>query len=287
LTQNRGHLPVSRPGVRPSGRGRRGGGLLLGSRLLPFDVGIAAAAFLNFIGLCSHISLHSLQTAFVYARNMKSWFRWFNIYLALAGVFLAPGCASDKSQLKAGKKELSTIRLYLEASRADVGIAGKVLVTRAKYPYYVEREPFLTEADAIKVRLVDDPGSEANRSYAIQLLFDDHATLLLDMITTANKGRHIVVFSQYPKPGYKPPKEKRKSHADEDDEDMAPEKPPQPSPVSSNGPPQSAWLAAVLIRERNANGIFRFTPDAPHEVGERIVRGLKNVIAATRKQNKF
>jgi hypothetical protein len=50
---------------------------------------------------------------------------------------------------------------------------------------------------------------------------------------------------------------------------------------------QSAWLAAVLIRERNANGVFRFSPDASHEEGARIVRGLKNVIAVNKKKDKF
>jgi hypothetical protein len=43
-------------------------------------------------------------------------------------------------------------------------------------------------------------------------------------------------------------------------------------------PRSAAWLAAVKIRDRNATGIFRFTPDASHDEGARIVRGLKNVI---------
>ena len=41
----------------------------------------------------------------------------------------------------------------------------------------------------------------------------------------------------------------------------------------------SAWLAAVLIRERDPSGIFRFSPDASRDETARIVRGLKNVIA--------
>ncbi len=216
---------------------------------------------------------------------MKSWFRWFNIYLALAGVFLASGCASDPVK-KLRHKEVSTIRLYLEASRADSANAGKVLVTRQAFPFYIEREPFLTEADLSKVMLINDPGPD--HSYAIQLLFDDHATLLLDMTTTANKGRHIVVFSQFPKPGYKPPKEKHNKHAAEEEDDMmGPEKLPEAQPKSPGEPPQSAWLAAVLIRERNTSGMFRFTPDASHEVGARIVRGLRNVIAVNKKKESF
>ncbi|MGA2176539.1 MAG: hypothetical protein ABSH38_16305 [Verrucomicrobiota bacterium] len=214
---------------------------------------------------------------------MKSWFRWFNIYLALAGVFLASGCAGDKSAGIHGKKELSTIRLYLEENRADTTSTGTVLVTRQQFPMVIDREPFLTEADLSKAMLIDDPGPDG--SYAIQLLFNEHGTLLLDMTTTANKGRHIVVFSQFPKPGYKPPKAQRKPHSSDDD--MGEEQPPEAQPTAPNEPRQSAWLAAVLIRGRNANGIFRFAPDASHEEGARIVRGLKNVIAANKKSDKF
>jgi hypothetical protein len=215
---------------------------------------------------------------------MKSWFRWFNIYLALAGVFLAPGCSSDNPAGIHGKKELSTIRLYLEENRADTTSTGTVLVTRAQFPMVIDREPFLTEADLSKAMLIDDPGPDG--SYAIQLLFDSHGTLLLDMTTTANKGRHIVVFSQFPKPGFKSPKAQRRPHSSDDD-DMGEEQPPEAQPTAPNEPRQAAWLAAVLIRGRNANGMFRFTPDASHEEGARIVRGLKNVIAANKRKDKF
>jgi hypothetical protein len=215
---------------------------------------------------------------------MKTWFRRFNIYFALAAVFLAAGCSSIRNVTKS-KKEQTTIRLYLESSRADSGSIGKVLVTRKKDPFMVEREPFLTEADVIKAVLVDDPGGDG--SYSIQVAFNDHGTLLLDMITTGSKGKHIIVFSQFPIPGQKQPKPpKQKKHSDDDDDDTS-QPPPAPPPETPGKPRQSGWLAAVLIRDRNSSGIFRFTPDASHDEGARIVRGLKNVIAESKRAEKM
>jgi hypothetical protein len=43
----------------------RGGGFFLQSRFFAFDVGEAALAFFDFVGLCAHISLHCSQIAFV------------------------------------------------------------------------------------------------------------------------------------------------------------------------------------------------------------------------------
>jgi hypothetical protein len=236
--------------------------------------------------LCFPINLYlSSQNCFVYGRNMKTWFRRFNIYLALAAVFPAGGCFSAMHEVTHSKKEQTTIRLYLEGARADSGTIGKVMVTRQKIPFMINREPFLTEADVTKAVLIDDPGGDG--SYSIQLAFNDHGTLLMDMITTGNKGKHIIVFSQFPIPGQKQPKPPKKKHSDDDDDNDADQPPPAPPPEAPGKPRQSGWLTAVLIRDRNSTGIFRFTPDASHEEGTRIIRGLKNVIAESKRAEKM
>jgi hypothetical protein len=215
---------------------------------------------------------------------MKSCFHKFNIYLALASLFLAAGCASKRASF--AKQEQSTMRLYLEGNRKDLSGTGTVLVTSNRYPVTIERAPFLTEADLRQATMVEEPGP--NGGYSIELVFNDHGALMLDMLTTANKGRHIVVFSQFPHPGYKPPKEPKKSKKDEFDnenkmEDLQATLPAQQPELEEPGQPRaSAWLAAYLIRERDASGIFRFSPDASREETKRIVRGLKNVIAYER-----
>jgi hypothetical protein len=212
---------------------------------------------------------------------MKSRHRSFNIYFALVCLALAGGCAAIREIKKATgpKKEQSTIRLYLEGQKADRTTAGAVLVTSNKFLYTIQREPFLTEGDLSNASIVDDPGGDG--SYSIQLRFNDHGTLLLDMYTTDNKGRHIIIFSQFPQPGYKAPKAKKKADGS-DDADLVETSKPEPPGT----PRWSGWLAAVLIRDRISNGLFRFTPDASREEGLRIVRGLKNVIAEGKKSDK-
>jgi hypothetical protein len=215
---------------------------------------------------------------------MKTWFDRFNIYLSIAAVFAANGCASVRHEVTHSKKEQTTLRLYLEGSRPDVGNLGKVQVTRQKDIFMVDREPFLTEADVTKAVLVDDPSGDG--TFSIQVAFNDHGTLLLDMITTGNKGKHIIVFSQFPIPGQKQPKVQKHKHNENDDDD-SPEPPPAPPPEKPGQPRQSGWLTATLIRNRNSSGIFQFTPDASRDEGARIVRGLKTVIAESKLAQKM
>jgi hypothetical protein len=219
---------------------------------------------------------------------MKNWPRSFNIYFLLLLLSLTLGCAVERlvSSGGHGKKEQSTIRLYLEGQHSDPNGSANVLVTRQKLRYTIERDPFLTEADLSKAMLVDDPSGDG--TFAIELAFNDHGTLLLDMMTSANRGRHIIIFSQFPPAGYKTPKEHKKKDSDDDLMEVpVPKAEPPPSDTHTNAPRQSAWLTAVLIRERYTSGIFRFTPDATKEESLRIVRGLHNVIAAAKKDDQL
>ncbi|MGA2543479.1 MAG: hypothetical protein ABSG78_18165 [Verrucomicrobiota bacterium] len=184
---------------------------------------------------------------------MKSCLRSFNIYL-LAAAALAGGCSSNHFSMR---KEYSTLRVYLEG---PPGESSLVYVTRAKTPMYVGAEPFLTEEDVSKARLVDNPDG----TFDIQVTFNDHGGLVLDMTTTSNRGRHLVIFSHFPPKGWKQPQE---SGADSVEK-------PEP------GKPRVAgWLAAPLIRTGLSNGSLKFTPDASHDEAERIVRGLNNMVS--------
>ena len=188
----------------------------------------------------------------------------FNIYLALALALVCAGCKTRA--LRPDKKELSTIRLFLGSKSASGG-TGEILVTRQKIPLNLEPEPFLTEEDLVKAAVVDYPDG----TFAIQLQFNQHGALVLDMTTVENKGKLIAVFSQFPALA----KQKKQSAS-------APA-----STASEEGKPRtSAWLGAVLIRSRTESGSFRFTPDASHVEAERIVRGLNNLVAEVNKKNK-
>jgi hypothetical protein len=211
---------------------------------------------------------------------MKSCFHKFNIYLALASLLLAAGCASKDKDF--AKQEQSTIRLYLEGNRADVASTGTVLVTRNKYPYTIERGPFIKEDDLASVELIDDAGP--NGGYYIELDLTRHGALKMMEYTIPNKGKHIIVYAQFPPKGYKEPKPIKPKKGDLPAEEQYQESIPaqRPELVKSGEPRTSAYLAAVLIRQGDESGIFRFSPDASHDEAARIVRGLRNVIAHER-----
>ena len=169
---------------------------------------------------------------------MKIWPRSFNIYLCL--ISLAVGCAhtNDTGQ----KKEESTLRVHLEVNADGTGRNAPVYVTRNKLVVNVDCEPFLTEGDIDKAAVIDAIGG-----FAIQIGFDPHAAMMLDMITSSNKGRHLAIMTQFPK---------------------------------------THWMAAPLITKRIPNGILTFTPDLTREEAERMVRGLNNVAVKAKKAKK-
>jgi hypothetical protein len=185
---------------------------------------------------------------------MKSCLRSFNIFLLAAGVTLAGGCGLNHLGMK---KEHSSLRVYLEGSPAESSL---VYVTRAKTPMYVAAEPFLTEEDVSRAKLVDNPDG----TFDIQVTFNDHGAIVLDMTTTPNRGKHLIIFSHFPPKGWKQP------------QDQGGDSVEKPEP----GQPRiSGWLAAPLIRTGLSNGSLKFTPDATHDEAERIVRGLNNMVS--------
>lgn len=181
---------------------------------------------------------------------MKSPGRWFNIYFLAALLAFAAGCSSSGGLFH--HPQLATIRLYLQTGPEASG-AGKVLVTREKIPMTIEREPFLDESDLSKAQLIDEPDG----TYSIELTFDDHGAMVLDMQTVSEKGRCIVIYSHFPPPGT------REGEA------------PKPG---AGGKKTSGWISAVRINGRLSNGSLVFTPDVSRDDAQRIVTGLNNVI---------
>lgn len=196
---------------------------------------------------------------------------WFNIILLLI-MFAIAGCettqpeksadkpadkkketaeekAARKKEEEKKKKELATIRFHLETYLDGTEKTRAVPVYRAN-PIYVPVEElfFLTEGDVDKAQLVDWAGT-----YAIEITFSHHGALLLESMTTANKGKHLAIYSDF---------------------------------GESKKQVQSRWLAAPLITAANASGVIRFVPDATREEAEIIVNGLNNVAKEVKKNSK-
>jgi len=155
----------------------------------------------------------------------------FNTYLliALVALFGATACKSFGK-----KKEASTLRLHLEVGSDGSDRITQVTVNREN-PIYVtvEKEPFLTEHYVKNAAVLDAMGG-----FSIFVQFDQKGAWLLEQYSTANKGRRVVIGSQFG---------------------------------------DTRWLAAPLFTKRITDGTLVFTPDATRAEAERIVKGLNNV----------
>ncbi len=184
----------------------------------------------------------------------------FNIYLLLVSLFLA-GCETtdtnkpkkettakaQKKDERKPKKEFATVRFHLETNLDGTSKTKVVPVYRANPVYIaVEELVFLDEGSVDMARVLEWQGT-----YAIQLKFNPHGSLYLDSLTTSNKGKRLVIYSEF---------------------------------GQSKDVVERRWLAAPVIENRVDTGIITFTPDASREEAERIVNGLNNVAKMLKKR---
>ncbi len=168
---------------------------------------------------------------------MKICWDRFNIYLAL-GLAALVVCGCQSSAERKARRQLSSLRLHLEASRDGTSGSEPVPVYRNQpVMVNVTKVPFLTEHQVLAAKVVDVVGG-----FALRIQFDRQGTALLETYTTANRGRRIGVFCQFGE--------------------------------ETN---YFRWLAAPLITHRITDGVLVFTPDATREEAEAIAIGLNNV----------
>ena len=108
----------------------------------------------------------------------------------------------------------------------------------------IDREPIVTEAYLADAKVVSTIGGSE-----IELQFNSMGRTLLENSTAANRGRRIVIYSDFDK--------------------------------------EHRWLAAPVITRLISDGVLRFTPDATPEEMERIVDGLLTVAEIKKKADKF
>lgn len=146
------------------------------------------ARFLRFSTLLCCLPI-TLFTFLIYSgclgENMKRLAVWFNIYLLL---LLLPGCSTFGK-----KKELSTIRFYLEVNQDGTGRSGPVPIYRAN-PLYVnvQKEAFLKEGHIERAHVVDVPGG-----FEIRLEFARKGRLILEQYSTAYRGKRVAIYCTF------------------------------------------------------------------------------------------
>lgn len=171
---------------------------------------------------------------------------WFNTYLLLAlALALSAGCQSGKTKdpARRGKNEEASLRLHLEVNPDGSDRNAPVSIGR-EHPFSlnVEKTAFVTEFQIEQASVLDGLGG-----FSIAIQFNKQGTFLLEMVTTANKGKHLAISAEFG---------------------------------------EMRWLAAPLITRRLGEGQLVFTPDATREEAERIVKGLNRLAERARKENK-
>jgi hypothetical protein len=180
-------------------RSGAGGGWFAGAAfggflLLALVVGLAAAAFLDFVQLLSHRCLLYFAATFALftARNMTVPPARFNIILA-AFLLAALGCASTEDKKK--NKEATFLRFHLETNPDGTQHNFSTLVYRANpMRIQVERNAALDEGFMEKAEIV---AADEFGNFAIKITFDETGKQRLNYVTSSYKGRHMVALARW------------------------------------------------------------------------------------------
>ena len=174
---------------------------------------------------------------------MKKLFPLINFILLLC---LLPVAGCKSAEEKELEKEAGFLRFHLETNPDGTHHNMTVPVYRQNpVQVTVQRDAVLDEGFMTKAEIVD---VDEHGGFAIKITFDKPGTLRLATVSTANKGRRLVVHARWT---------------------------------------EDRWLAAPLLTRNLTDGVFVFTPDASREETERLVRGLNNVIKKLRKPYVF
>ena len=167
----------------------------------------------------------------------------FNTYLFLLAVALSVGCKTTEERRR--DKAITTFRLHLETSRGDTGSDAIIEIAGAQL--CVNNAAFLDETSVTNAAVVDT----RDGGFAIQVQYDRHGTLVLDAVTTENRGRHLAIFTQF-----------------------------GPGKLE-----QKRWLGAPYISSSIAGGVLIFTPNSTRAEAEQVVQGLNNVAQKLKKKS--
>ena len=166
----------------------------------------------------------------------------FNTYLLLLTTALIFGCRTPEERQR--HKAITSFRLHLESTPGGTDSAAVIEIAGAQL--YVNNAPFLDETSITNAAVVET----RDGGFAIQVQYDRHGTLVLDTVTTGNRGRHLAIFAQY-----------------------------GPGKLE-----QKRWLGAPYISSSITRGVLIFTPNSTREEAEQVVQGLKNVAKKLKKK---
>ena len=116
----------------------------------------------------------------------------FNGFLALMFLVSATSCSTSEERKR--RKEMSSLRVHIEADRGSSDRNSAVAVHRSKPMYLnIDREPVLDESNVAAATVVDQPGG----LFAVEVKLDRRGSWILERTTVMNRGKHLVIFSHF------------------------------------------------------------------------------------------
>ena len=166
----------------------------------------------------------------------------FNTYLFLLAVVFCVSCKTSAERQRG--KVVATLRLHLETYQAAIDSSAVIEIAGAQLA--VNNAPFLDESSVTNAAVVDT----RDGGFAIQIQYNRHGTLVLDTVTTGNRGRHFAIFTQF----------------------------------GTGKLELQRWLGAPYIGTSLKGGVLIFTPNSTRAEAEQVVLGLNNVAKKFKKR---
>lgn len=123
---------------------------------------------------------------------MKSRPGLFNGILALAALLSAGGCCTSEECKRS--KELSTLRVHIEADRGATDHASAITVLRSSpLKLNINRDPILHEGNVMAARLVEEEGG----LFSVEIQLDRRGSWILEGYTVSSRGKHLAIYSDF------------------------------------------------------------------------------------------
>src|SRR4051812_45348597 len=122
---------------------------------------------------------------------MKSRWHVFNFFLVLATMLTLTSCATSEERKK--KKELSNIRVHVEADQSGDRSSAITVLRSAPIRMNVEGEPIIDERNIESAALLEG----ADGTFAIQLKLDRRGGWILERVSVTHRGKHLAIFSYF------------------------------------------------------------------------------------------
>ena len=116
----------------------------------------------------------------------------FNGFLAFVLIVFVASCATSEESKR--KKEISTLRIHIEADPGDADRSSAISVHRSSPMLLnIDREAVLDESEVVVAKVI----GQSNELFAVEIEFTRRGGWILKRTTVAGRGKHLAIFSEF------------------------------------------------------------------------------------------